>query len=56
MVSGDDSTRILNEVMRGITKSAKDTPEQKEHRAELVESVQKIKDQGGIVDSDRELP
>jgi len=56
MVSGDDSTRILNEVMRGVTESTGDTPEQRQHRAELVTAVQKIKDEGGIVDSDKELP
>lgn len=56
MISGDDSTRILNEVMRGVKESASDTPEQKEHRAELVAEVQEIKDKGGIVDQVKEWP
>lgn len=56
MVGGEAATRILKEVERGIVKSKDDTPEEREYREEIRQSIEKIRKSGAAVEVQKEWP
>lgn len=55
-MTGDDATRIYHEVLGNVTESADDTDEQRAFRTRIVESVSRIKREGGVAEPIIEWP
>ena len=56
MISGDAATRILLEVLRGVSISETDTPEERDYRVEVKSEVDEIHAKGGVVAIPKEWP